>query len=86
MRVEGLIPETEIDRVHANANFGETSKRAVVNYALLKCACGYSNGHTATQILSEHRLIKPTRKRGQTALTPLGRQYLWAAFGDEVSP
>ena len=74
-----IIPDSEIERVHANANFGDTPKRDVVNYALLKCACDYDNGHTAQQILAEHGLIKLSSRHG--ILTEKGKKYLWAAFG-----
>ena len=49
-----IIPDSEIERVHANANFGSMDKREVVNQALLKCACGYHNGYTAQTIITEH--------------------------------
>lgn len=79
MKQREIISDEEIDRVHANANFGNTSKRDVVNFGILKCASGYYQGHTSTQILKEHGLIndkyEPTAK---------GRAYLWAAFGDEA--
>ena len=79
-----IIPDSEIERVHANANFGDTPKRDVVNFALLKCACGYHNGHTAQQIIAERGLIRDRNSRGTTALTAKGRKYLWAAFGKNV--
>ena len=81
MKPEEIITGDEIDRVHANAKFGSTPKRSVVNNALLKCACGYSNGHTAQTIIAEHGLISSVRRRGTTALTQRGRKYLWAVFG-----
>lgn len=80
--MDKIITDEEIERVHAGANFGPTmTKRQVVNQALLKCACGYSNGHTAATIIEEHGLIVLARRRGTTALTARGRKYLWAAFG-----
>lgn len=82
MTPEQIIPDSEIDRVHANANFGPLSKRYVVDQALLKTACGYGNGHTANTIIAEHGLTVSSRKRGVSALTQRGRKYLWAAFGD----
>lgn len=80
-----IIENHEIERVHANANFGNTSKRKVVEQALLKCACGYKNGHTAQRILAEHGLIRERSRRGTTALTERGRKYLFAAFGRETN-
>jgi len=74
-----IIPDSEIERVHANASFG-LEKREVVNQALLKCASGYYQGHTSTQIIMEHGLITPKYK-----LTKKGKEYLWAAFKAENS-
>ena len=82
MTPESIITPEEIERVHANANFGAVPMREVVNQALLKCACGYSNGHTAQTIITEHGLVVATNRRGLHALTTRGRKYLWAAFGD----
>lgn len=73
-----IIPDDEIERVHANANFGSMGKRQVVNQGVLKCASGYYQGRTATQIIKEHGLIDDEYK-----LTPKGRMYLWAAFNSE---
>lgn len=78
MEVEQLIPDEEIERVHANANFG-MPKREVVNLAVLKCACGYYQGFTSQQIATEHGLIGKKYK-----LTKRGQEYLWAAFGDDT--
>ena len=47
---EEIITDEEIERVHANANFGSIGKRQVINQGVLKCACGYYQGHTSTQI------------------------------------
>lgn len=82
-KTQYIIPDSEIDRVHANANFGSMSKRTVVDQALLKTACGYSNGHTANQILAEHGLISEPKRRGLRNLTSKGRKYLWFAYGDQ---
>lgn len=77
---EDIISDEEIERVHANANFGCMAKRDVVNQAVLKCASGYYQGHTSKQIAEEHGLIDKEYK-----LTPKGRIYLWAAFASEIS-
>ena len=69
-----IIPDHEIDAVHANANFG-ISKRDVVRQGLLKAASGWYQGHTSNAICLEHGLI--TKKYN---LTKKGRMYLWAAF------
>ncbi len=72
-----IITDEEIERVHANANFGDTGKREVVNEAVLKCACGYHSGSTATAIIQEHKLMSLNFK-----LTVKGRAYLWSVFGE----
>lgn len=84
MEAEKVIPDAEIERVHANANFGGIPKREVVNKALLKTACGYSNGHTADQIIAEHGLVSEPNKRGSRNITARGRKYLWAVYGDPM--
>lgn len=82
--MEEIITNAEINRVHANANFGDTPKRDVVNQALLKCACGLHNGYTAQQIIAEHGLIREVNSYGTSSLTVRGRRYLWAAFNTGV--
>ncbi|MBL4800290.1 MAG: hypothetical protein JKY45_00250 [Emcibacter sp.] len=77
MKVEDIISDDEIDRVHAYASFGDISKRDVVRYGLLKCASGYHQGHTTGQIIKEHGLVGKNM-----TLTKKGRRYLWAAFGE----
>jgi hypothetical protein len=72
-----IITDEEIERVHANANFGDRSKRAVVNESLLKCACGYHIGSTARRIVAGHGLTKDPCH----TITQRGRQYLWAVYG-----
>ncbi|MCK5614179.1 hypothetical protein KAR91_70595 [Candidatus Pacearchaeota archaeon] len=70
-----LICKQTLTKVFANANFGSSSKRDVVRYALLKVACGYDNGHTAQSIINELGLC--TKK---LTLTKKGREYLYEAF------
>jgi len=60
---EDIISEEEIERVHANANFGSMSKRDVVNQGVLKCASGYYQGHTSKQIITEHSSFNPDAQR-----------------------
>ena len=74
-RPEEIITDEEIERVHANANFGSMGKREVVNQGVLKCASGYYQGHTSTQIIKEHGLVTKNYR-----LTNKGKRYLWAAF------
>ena len=79
---EEIITDEEIERIHANADFGSMSKRAVVNLGILKVAAEYHMGHTSTQICREHGLITKGYK-----LTKKGRQYLWAVYkphGEDV--
>jgi len=74
--VEEIIPDSEIESIHSNANFGDgISKREVVNMGVLKCASGYHQGFTSQQICQAHQLITPKYN-----LTAKGRTYLWAAF------
>lgn len=77
--VEDIVSDEEVERVHANANFGSMPKRDVLNYGVLKCASGYHQGYTSTQIIKEHGLITEKYK-----LTKKGKTYLWAAFGDPL--
>jgi len=77
MNVEEIISNEEIDHIHGNANFGTMKKRDVVNLGVLKCASGYHQGYTSTQIVKEHGLITNKYK-----LTQKGKMYLWMAFGD----
>lgn len=74
---EQIISNEEIERVHANANFGGMSKRTVVDQAVLKCASGYHQGYTSNQIIKEHGLVTEKYK-----LTRKGQKYLWAAFSN----
>lgn len=78
MRVEEIISDEEVDKVHANANFGSMSKRDVIKYGVLKVASGYYQGHTSKTICMEHNLIYP-----DYTLTPKGKEYLWAAWATE---
>lgn len=79
--VQEIISDEEIEAVHGNANFGSAlSKRQVVNQGVLKCASGYYQGHTSTQIITKHGLIDK-----EYNLTPKGKMYLWAAFSNQIS-
>lgn len=76
-----IIPDAEIERVHANANFGSMSKRGVINEGVLKYAFGYTGGHTQLCILIEHGLIrKPSPGRYDSTLTKKGLRYLRAIY------
>lgn len=72
-----IITEEEIERVHANANFGSLSKRKVVNDGVLKTSMGYIMGYTQLCILLEHGLVKnPKPGCYKTTLTQKGFKYL----------
>lgn len=75
-----LISDAEIERVHANANFGSMTKRSVVDQGVLKCASGYYQGSTSLAIITEHGLVDAKYR-----LTKKGRAYLWAAFSIQCS-
>lgn len=75
-----IITDDEIEKVHANANFGGMDKRDVVNQGILKCASGYYQGSTSTRIIMEHGLIDDQYK-----LTLKGRLYLWTVFSTKIS-
>ena len=78
-----LVPDSDIERVHANANFGALSKRAVVDEGVLKYAFGFDTGHTQMQILMEHGLISIRHVAHRPMLTAKGKNYL-RALGSRV--
>lgn len=79
--VKEIVSDNDVDRVHANANFGSMTKRQVVDEGVLKYAFGFSTGHTMMTILSEHGLIqKPTGYSSK--LTKKGYRYLQAMFAN----
>ena len=76
MSIETILPDNKIESVWGNANFGSSStKREIVDMALLKTACGYSNGHTAEFIVTALGLVDSKLK-----LTKLGKEYLYESF------
>jgi len=71
MTHEKMVTSEEIDAVWGNSNFGSMSREDVVKYGLLKCACGYYQGHTSRGILKELGLITEkynVTKRGKHCL------------------
>lgn len=70
-----IVSDKELDNAWANANFGDTSKRDVLRFGLLKCVSGYYQGSTSTCILEDLELI--TRKYN---ITKKGKEYLYRAF------
>lgn len=83
IEMKSIITTAEIERVHGNARFGNMDKREVVNQGLLKHACGFYQGHTSLQIITDHGLVNGKKRRGK--LTRKGEAYLWAAFRTEPS-
>jgi hypothetical protein len=76
---EDIITDADVLWVHANANFGSTPPRRVVDEGVLKAALGYHSGSTATAILYEHGLTRKPRRYGdRPELTQKGRSYLLA--------
>lgn len=83
MTEQEIISDTEIERVHANANFGSYPKRDVVKFGVLKAASGFYDGSTAKAICTEHGLFVKDSFHSTPTLTTKGGQYLWAAFGKD---
>lgn len=79
MGTTDIISNEQIRSAFANTNFGLTP-REVLAGALLKCASGYYTGHTAKQIVVELGLVGKN-----WTLTKLGKQYLFAAYSNNVS-
>lgn len=81
---EQIVSDGDVERIHANANFGPClTKRQVVNQGVLTYALGYTSGHTQMCILRAHGLI--TKPNGYHArLTKKGTEYLRSLF-DGVS-
>lgn len=79
-----IVPDVEIERVHANANFGNQTKRSVVNSGVVKFGGGWTCGYMQRQILIEHGLIRPTKSQHsyRGILTPKGHRYLRAILRD----
>jgi len=67
----------EVNKVWGNANFGSLTKTQVVRNGILKCASGYSQGHTSETILIELGLITSKYK-----LTRKGKFWLWELWHD----
>lgn len=77
MDTDDIVSDAEIERVHANANFGRMSKRHVVDEGVLKYFFGFTGGSTQIAILIEHGLIyAPKPGRMTSNLTQKGHDYL----------
>lgn len=77
-----IIPDNEVEAVHAFANFGDQGKRDVVDEGVLKYALGYDAGSTQLAILREHGLLKASRNvhSYKADLSAKGKEYLRAMF------
>jgi|GEM_PF-1681231 len=84
---EDIISDFEVEKVHANANFGSVSPRQVIDEGVTKYAFGYTTGHTMFTILVEHKLIRRSKNLTsyKASLTPKGKKYLKALYpGDMI--
>lgn len=70
-----LVSDEALGKAWGHANFGDYTRRQVLRLAVLKCASGYSQGHTSKQIAYDCGLIDDHYQ-----LTAIGRAYLWQAF------
>lgn len=76
MKTTEIIPDEDIIRVHAYANFGSMSEREVVNDGVRKYAIGYSSGSVQRAILYEHGLITASKPgKWEANLTKKGKSY-----------
>ena len=83
-KLTDIITEKQINIAWGNANFG-ADRNAIDRYklianGLLKCAVGYSTGHTMQCILEDLGLVLQTWE-----LSPRGKRYLFAAYNDGLS-
>lgn len=77
--VQLIVSDEDIERVHADANFGSMPKRTVVDEGVLKAAMGYSTGSTQMGILLEHGLVRrPDNRSKSLDLSRKGQNYLRA--------
>lgn len=75
---EDIIPEEDVIRVHAYANFGSMTPRDVLADGVWQYAIGFQGGATQVQILREHGLITGKNGKGKTSkasLTEKGKRY-----------
>lgn len=80
-KVEDLVTDRQLELAFLNTNFGERlTKRQIVANTILKCAAGYSTGHTAKCIAEELGLVTPSWE-----LSHRGKLYLYAAYAGGVS-
>jgi hypothetical protein len=77
--IEQIITDEQLNNAWGSATFGNVDKRELIANTLLKCACGFKTGHTATCIVNELGLTKSPKPR-QWVLTPKGMHYLWLSY------
>jgi len=75
-----IVTEEKLNKAYANSNFGDMTKREVLALSVLKCACGFYQGHTSRCISVELYLID-----GKYRLTEKGQMYLWAAWSTDIN-
>ncbi len=73
-KTSDIISDAQVIKVHANANFGDETPRQTLNGAVLSYAMGFTTGHTAMTILSEHGLLKAGQGYSRN-LTVKGKKY-----------
>lgn len=74
--LQNLVSDAEVFEAFQNTNFGETPNRFIIADTLLKLACGYHTGRTATIICIELGLVR----NGSYNLTKKGKEYMFHAF------
>lgn len=77
-----LVSDEDLQKVWGNANFGSTPRREVLRETLIKIACGFHTGSTATQICLELKLIGKSKR----SLTKKGKLYLYYALESYLKP
>lgn len=78
---EEVVTDVEMEAAFAGTNFGTTySHREILDNTVLKCASGWSTGHTAKCISIELGLTTESWK-----LTRKGKYYLWVVYSQGKS-
>lgn len=85
MKTHEIVSYKEVCKAYGNADFGKETPRRVVNKAVLKVACGFSNGSTATDIIKKLGLISAYSTLRLATLTEKGRKYLWSVYKESYS-
>lgn len=72
------ITDEQIRKAFEGTNFGDRDNKEVLISTLLKCACGYYSGFTATNIVKGLKLVHSKRWE----LTYSGKEFLY----DSIEP